>query len=93
MILKHSKERANLIHQHRYVALVDSSAWPFQSERRGLVFERRGNALLSGRPFVFRYQLFLCVNSFIVGNCSVLAASTLSNTIERNCDFLFFLNC
>lgn len=94
MVLKHSKESAKRIHQRRYVALVDSSAWPFQGDERELVFERRGNALLSGRPFVFQHQPFFWLNSFIVGKCSVPPASILSNTIERNCDYYYCcFNC
>ncbi|KAF5895730.1 tRNA(Met) cytidine acetyltransferase TmcA [Clarias magur] len=30
MVLKHSKESSYVINQGRYMALLDSSAWPFQ---------------------------------------------------------------
>lgn len=45
------------------------------------------------KAFCLPASAFFWVNSFIVGNCSVPPASTLSNTIERNCDcFFFFLS-
>lgn len=93
-----TKKSTNLIHQQRYVALVDSSAWPFQGERRELVFEQRENALLSGRPFVFQHQPFFGWIALLWETVLFPTASILSNTIERNLDcyfvvVVFFLKC
>lgn len=93
MVPKHSKESSYVINQGRYMALLDSSAWPFQGERREswcLSWEGmhcyQGGLLSSSISFFF----FCWVNSFIVGNRSVIPASALSNAVERIHDCLSF---